>query len=209
MQTDPYLYEGTEILKNKFNIKDSEVLNEMEAEYASLRLAQIAETPLIGVYDAEHIRKMHEFIFQDIFDWAGTYRTIDIIKHEPVLGGLSIEYAEYDKIDTALDNEIQNMKAIQWLEYSIDEQAYLFSLHLSRIWRVHPFREGNTRTITHFCCQYADSIGMNIDRSIFENNARYFRSALVAASAVFKDLGDKSKLEYLNRIVLDAMGKVA
>jgi cell filamentation protein len=70
---------------------------------------------------------------------------------------------------------------------------------------VHPFREGNTRAVTHFCCQYADKHGILIDDSLFAENSAYLRNALVAASAFFDDLGDKSKPEYLRRIVFDAM----
>lgn len=58
-----------------------------------------------------------------------------------------------------------------------------------------------------FCCQYADSIGLNPDRKLFEDNAQYVRTALVAYNAVFADMGDLSKPEYLRRIVEDAIKK--
>jgi len=81
-----------------------------------------------------------------------------------------------------------------------------FSKSLAHLWRVHPFREGNTRTITHFCCQYYDNQNVAINRKLFEENAAYLRSSLVAASAVFSDLGDRSDYSYLLRIVSDAIG---
>lgn len=76
---------------------------------------------------------------------------------------------------------------------------------LAKLWKVHPFREGNTRTTITFCCQYADEIGLKINRELFEKNSRYVRTALVAYNAYFADGSDFSKKEYLERIVYDAM----
>ncbi len=90
---DPYLYSGTNISKNKFNIKNQDDLEEMEAEYTSFRLKQIAENKLQGNYDFKHFCEFHKWIFQDIYDWAGVPRTIDMYKPEKVLGGISVEYA--------------------------------------------------------------------------------------------------------------------
>jgi cell filamentation protein len=204
-QRDPYLYGGTNVLRNKFDIKDPSVLEEMEAEYTSLRLSDIAENPIAGNYDFLHLCAMHRFIFQDIFDWAGEFRTIDIEKQEAVLGGLSIEYSSHADIEANLIHCLDELKTITWQVMDIENKATVFAKNIAKIWRVHPFREGNTRTITHFCCQYADSVGFRINRQIFEKNSRYFRSALVAASAVFHDLWDKSKPEYLHQIILDAI----
>ncbi len=69
----------------------------------------------------------------------------------------------------------------------------------------HLLRMHKYRTITTFCCQYADEIGLNPNRELFENSALYFRTALVAYNAVFDDLGDLSKKEYLIKIVQDAV----
>ncbi len=85
------------------------------------------------------------------------------------------------------------------------EAAVEFSESLAHLWRVHPFREGNTRTTVTFCCQYADEIGLCPNRDLFEENAQYVRTAMVAYNAVFSDMGDLSKPEYLERIVEDAL----
>lgn len=64
---DPYLYDNVNILKNKFNIKDKEILNQMEAEFTNLRIKQsikqILDEPIKGEYDFEHFCKMHYYIF--------------------------------------------------------------------------------------------------------------------------------------------------
>ena len=75
------------------------------------------------------------------------------------------------------------------------------------LWKVHPFREGNTRTTITFFCQYADAIGLKINRELFEKNSRYVRMALVAYNAYFADGSNFSKREYLEKIVYDAMAE--
>lgn len=204
---DPYLYSGTNILKNKFNIKNQDDLEEMEAEYTSFRLKQIAENKLQGNYDFKHFCEFHKWIFQDIYDWAGVPRTINMYKPEKVLGGISVEYAEAENIKEVASTVLNNMKNIRWNELSLDEKSETFSKCMAELWKVHSFREGNTRTVITFCCQFAESQGFPLDRELFEKNSVYVRSSLVAGSAFFSDLGDKSNIEYLKKIVKDSIEK--
>lgn len=97
------------------------------------------------------------------------------------------------------------MRGKSWDDMNKHETAVQFADSLAKLWQVHPFREGNTRTIITFCCQYADEIGLHLNRDLFGNNAQYVRTALVAYNAVFDDLGDLSKKEYLLKIVEDAV----
>ena len=202
---DIYLYEGTDVLKNLLNIKDRKLLDEAEADYVTYRLKEIAIHPLPGRYDYAHLLQMHKYIFQDIYEWAGQQRKLNIYKEEPVLGGLSIDYS--DMFDILKDAEciLAEMRSKPWKEMNTHEAAVQFSDSLAKLWQVHPFREGNTRTTVTFCCQYADEIELNPNRELFEDNAQYVRTALVAYNAVFSDMGDISKPEYLIRIVEDAL----
>lgn len=204
---DPYLYPGTTVLINKFDIRDQKELDEIEAAYISLRLSEIAENPLSGKYDRQHLQAMHKYILGDLYEWAGEYRTIDIEKAEAVLGGLSVEYSPHGNIDDSFKGIMMEMKAVQWPQLSQREQAQRFTDCFSRLWQIHPFREGNTRTITHFCCQYADSVKMPVDRQLFQKHSQYLRNALVASRAIFQDLGDRSQPVHLYRIVLDAINR--
>ncbi len=204
---DPYLYEGTDVLKNLLNIKDKKLLEEAEAGYVTYRLKEIALNPLPGNYDYYHLLDMHKYIFQDMYEWAGQQRKQNIYKEEHVLGGLSIDYSDIFDIQKDSERALSEMRKKNWDKYDVHEAALEFSESLARIWKVHPFREGNTRTTITFCCQYADEVGLNPDRELFENNAQYVRTALVAYNAVFDDLGDKSKPEYLVRIVEDAISR--
>lgn len=202
---DIYLYEGTDVLKNLLNIHDKEELEEAESGYVTYRLKEIAANPLPGEYDYIHLLKMHQYIFQDMYEWAGQQRKLNIYKEEHVLGGLSVDYSDVFDIAKDAESILTEMRAKEWNSMDLHTSAVEFSDSLAKLWRVHPFREGNTRTVVTFCCQYADEIGLTPDRDLFENNAQYVRTALVAYNAIFNDLGDISKPEYLLKIVEDAI----
>lgn len=204
---DPYVYPGTDILKNVLGIRDKQVLDDAEADYVSLRLREVAEKPLPGDYSTRHLAKMHQYIFQDIYAWAGKFRTINIEKEEPALGGLSIEYSDITKIEEDLSKALIEMTSRPWSDLLLEEKIKYFSRDLATIWKVHPFREGNTRLAVTFCCQFIEAQGIRINRAIFEQHSTYVRTALVAYSAVFHDLGDLSKKEYLEKIIADSLKK--
>ncbi|HZK56155.1 MAG TPA: Fic family protein [Desulfosporosinus sp.] len=205
MMRDPYLYPNTEVLKNKFGVINNEKLNTIEAEYTSTRLKEIIEDSIKGNFDFDHLCRMHDYIFQDLYDWAGQPRIINIEKSEPVLGGISIEYSNFQDIEIMASSVLSKMEELEWKIISLNEKAEFLSKYMAELWKVHVFREGNTRTIVTFICQYTQSKGFVLDTELFEKNSAYVRSALVAASAVFKDLGDKSKPQYLVKIVKDAL----
>ncbi len=202
---DPYVYSGTNILKNILGIKDRKRLDDAEADYVSLRIRELAENPLSGDYDFTHISRMHHYIFQDIYAWAGKIRTINIEKEEPALGGLSIEYSDKDQIADDLTEALRKMVSRHWTDLSLSDKVRYFSEDLAAVWKVHGFREGNTRLAVTFCCQFIEKQGISIDRTIFEKHSTYVRTALVAYCAIFHDLGDLSKKEYLERIIRDSL----
>lgn len=202
---DPYMDNRNGVLKNKKGIKNRADLEKMEADFTSIRMKQLIQRPVQGEFDFQHLCRIHERIFGDVYDWAGIPRMINIEKAEEALGGLSVEYANCDEIQREAGIVLKNMNAIQWEKLSVDEKAVRFSECMADLWKVHPFREGNTRTTITFCCDFAESRGFGLDRALFRENSVYVRKALVAASARFSDLGDLSKPEYLIRIVKDGM----
>lgn len=202
---DIYLYEDCPVLINKLGIKNQQELENAEADYVTYRLKDLALNPLPGNYDYEHFLRLHYYIFQDIYEWAGQQRKLNIYKEEPVLGGLSVNYSDVFDISKDAATALNEMTSTNWGALKSSELAKQFSKSLAKIWKVHCFREGNTRTAITFCCQYADECGFSINRELFEKNSRYVRTALVAYNAVFEDLGDLSKKEYLEQIVFDAI----
>ena len=202
---DPYVYPHTDILKNLADIRDREMLSCMEAEYTSIRLAELVTGESVGRFDFAALCYMHHYIFQDIYEWAGKIRIINIEKSEPALGGISIEYSDCFDIVKDATYILDKMNHYTWEKTPIDEVAKVFSGYLAELWKVHPYREGNTRTVITFCSQFIESKGLYIDSDLFKDHAQYMSTALVAASALFSDLGDKRKQEYLEKIVLDAL----
>lgn len=202
---DPYLYENTEVLQNKLDIRTQDGLNDAEADYVVYRLKELAMNPLPGEYNTEHLLRMHHYIFQDLYEWAGEPRIIVIYKEEDVLGGMSVEYSDSFDIVKDIHNILSDMRGKPWKDMDRKRATVEFCDSLARLWKVHPFREGNTRTTITFCCQYADAVGLKINRELFEKNSRYVRMALVAYNAYFADGSNFSKREYLEKIVYDAM----
>ena len=199
---DPYL--DDKVLRNKLGLTSQEDLESAEADYVTLRLRELVERPFKGDFDVVHYLKVHEYIFQDLYDWAGRVRTIDIYKEEPILGGLSIEYEKHNKISESLSRELDNLNKVKWPTLSNEEIVKTFSHNLASIWQIHCFREGNTRTTVTFMCQFADEQIRAINRKVFEDNATFLRTALVAYCADFGKGKDYSKKEYLEKIVLGA-----
>jgi len=201
---DPYLYESVPVLVNKLNIQEQRLLDEAEADYVVFRLKDLTMNPLKGDYHTEHFLKFHQFIFQDLYDWAGVPRKIAIYKEEDVLGGQSVEYSDPFDIVKDLHFVLQDMRSKPWLDMVCEDRAKEFTASLAALWKIHPFREGNTRITITFCCQFMEETGCPINRKLFEDNAGYVRTALVAYNAFFSDGTDFSKKEYLERIVFDS-----
>lgn len=122
-----------------------------------------------------------------------------------MLGGQSIEYSNPANITNDIHYTLLNMREKDWPDMTQKEKSLEFCDSLARLWKIHPFREGNTRTTITFCCQFADEKGVPLNRKLFEENSVYVRTALVAYNAFFSDGTDYSKKEYLERIVYDAL----
>ena len=203
---DPYVYENSQVLKNKLNIRTQDELDDAEADFVSYRLKDLVVNPMPGEYNTEHFLKMHQYIFQDLYEWAGKPRIVAIYKEEDVLGGMSIEYSDPFDIIKDIHFILSDMRNKPWKDMDRKRASVEFCDSLAKLWKIHPFREGNTRTTITFCCQYASEMGLEVNRELFEKNSKYVRTDLVAYNAYFADGSDFSKKEYLEKIVYDAMG---
>jgi cell filamentation protein len=74
MADDPYVYPGTNVLRNHFGIRDAAELAELEAAISAGRIAQLARRFIPGDYDTAHLQAVHRKIFGDIYPWAGEFR---------------------------------------------------------------------------------------------------------------------------------------
>ena len=201
---DPYCYEDCPVLRNKLGIRDMEELDKAEVDFSCNAIHELTLTPLAGNYDFNHFCDFHAYIFKDIYEWAGKPRTVEMEKEEAVLGYMSIDYTKPQEIEKTASVVLEEMNGRNWAKMNLEEQAINLSNDMASLWKIHSFREGNTRTIITFICQFAHSKGMLMARELFEKHVAYTRNALVAATAVFKD-GDFRQPEYLYKIVKDSL----
>jgi cell filamentation protein len=196
---DPYLYDDIDVLRNLGNIRDAEKLRCAEGDITRHTLTMVY-AHRFNKFNTETLREIHRIIFDNLFEWAGEFRTIPVIKHEEILGGDTVRYTHPSRIKKELD---EASKEISKLKKSDPKQSILFKIVriAANIWQTHPFREGNTRTIISFIVLLAAHLRIEFDYSLFEKHAAYVRNALVWASQ-----GLYSKYEYLERIFYDAAG---
>lgn len=140
--SDPYLYPGTNTLKNYFNIKDPEALQELESAYYYINLNKPFPE---GGFDYDHLKAVHKHLFGDVYPWAGQERSVDISKGSSCFGHTQFLSKALDKIFINLkkDNHLQGLEKPDFCS----KLAYYFN----EINAAHPFREGNGRTLRLFC----------------------------------------------------------
>lgn len=196
---DIYVYEGTSVLINKLDIKDAKLLDEKEGAIVSLNVFDLISHPfkIKSVFD---IKIVHKKLFSDLYEWAGENRKINLYKDEPVLNGLSVNYSEYKNIDQDLAKLDILFKSINWEELSHKETIDKIVILISKLWRIHCFREGNTRTATTFLYLFMKQLKLKVNIDFIGKHAKYFRNALVMAS-----IDQYSEYEYLTNILLDSI----
>lgn len=199
---DFYLYDDVPVLRNLLDIKNEKLLEEAESSITYVKLLDIDDKICGDVFDYQRIKDIHAYIFGDLYEWAGKERGINIVKGERVLGGDTVRYADTNSIETEMEAALKELNQVNWEVLDISETAELFSKLIAKIWQIHPFREGNTRTIITFATQFAEKHGFRMNKALLKDNSEYVRDALVKASD-----GMYSEYEYLIRIIQDAILK--
>lgn len=158
MHDSVYCYPETDILINKLNIHDDSILQEAERELTSRRLVQLADHPINGRFDFSHLKRIHRFIFQDVYAWAGQERTVDIAKTNM--------FCNVKFIDTQAEEIFGRLKQEKLLK-GLEREAFIerVSYFFGEINALHPFREGNGRTQREFIRELAIRAGYDIDYS--------------------------------------------
>ena len=199
MSKDPYVYDDTNVLKNVANIKEQNKLDDYESTMVNLGIIKLLKSN-IKINNTNDIFLIHKFLFENVYEWAGEKRVMNIYKTEPILNGLSVTYSDYKKIDFDL-NEIQkDIDLTNWEQLSKNEMICKVVNIISEIWQVHSFREGNTRVVTLFLYYFLKKIGFKVNREFIDKHAKYFRNALVLAS-----IGKYSEYNYLEEILKDSI----
>lgn len=192
-----HCYPECDVLINKYNIRDKELLEKLEIQKVAVKLLRLDIHPRIikATFDVEHLIAIHKYLFGDIYEWAGEFRDENLYKSERVLSGGSAEYADYREVERKLNNLFRKYKEIKW-EKEADLEN-IVSEFLLELWSIHPFREGNTRTCVTFLWHYLNAQNIEFKVELLRNNPMYVRDSLVMANYEQK--------KYLQRIISDAL----
>lgn len=144
-----YCYPGTDVLVNKLNIKDKSTLQKFEAKITAAKLLALRQKGIIGNFDAKHLNQIHTYLFEDIYPFAGKYRNENIAK------GV-FRFAEWEYIEPELNRLLNGLKEENYLAcLSREALAERLAYYLSELNVLHPYREGNGRTIREFLRELA------------------------------------------------------
>lgn len=156
---------------------------EQEADIVSARIAEILSERAFSLSFVEFV-SIHKRLFNGLFDFAGQIRNYNIEKEEWVLNGKSVTYGDFRNIKAYIEYDLQKEKKFSYKGLSQQEILNHIADFTSRIWQIHAFGEGNTRTVAVFLIKYLRTLGFNIDNTLFAENSWYFRNSLVRANYV-------------------------
>jgi len=154
---DPYVHSGTpHVLKNKHGIRDAEKLEQVEALFFDWRFQRLTPDFPAGSFDYQHLKAVHRHLFQDLYGWAGQERTVNIAKESGPFAITGFIRPEADKVFARLknDNYFRGLDYNTFCDMAADYYADINALH--------PFRDGNGRTLNAFMSQLAHRAGYDL-----------------------------------------------
>ncbi len=167
-----------------------------EADSVSARIAEILSENSFTFGVTTYI-SIHKRLFTGLYSHAGQIRDYDISKSEWVLNGESVMYGGASELRATLEYDIQTESQYRYDDLSMSEIIKHIARFISRLWQIHVFGEGNTRTTAVFLIKYLRKLGFDVNNDTFANNSWYFRNAMVRAN--YSDLtnGIHETTEYL------------
>ena len=151
-------YPETDVYINYFGLRDQDLLDNVETEIVSVRMAEILAGPQNWQFDFDHLKTLHGHLFADIYPFAGTARYIPITRRTvfclPQYIGTMAEQI-FGKLRE--DDYLRN----QELHEFVDNLAYF----MAEVHALHPFLDGNTRTMRLFFQQLSNAAGWRINPS--------------------------------------------
>jgi cell filamentation protein len=207
--SDPYIDPQSGILRNKFGLIDQESLDRAEADAVSVRSILLQRNPLKGNFDSEHLRALHSYLFRDVYEWAGQFRTIPLAKADYARSARVTRFTPPDLIEqelTKVFDELANEHFLQGMQRR--EFARKVAALLSEINRIHPFREGNGRAQRQFVRQLADSLGYKLHFEIVSKE-RLIQASILSASGdvammerLLDEITDTERIQSLAKVIV-------
>lgn len=161
---ESYFYEGEDVLINKLNIHDKHLLRKKEYEIVAKKNTLLYLSDPLDKFGVDELLFIHKYLFGDIYPFAGEYRLVNMGRDERA------SFMDYKNIDISLHEVLDN------LDDKLMNNAYskfLYAEALAHVYKqlldsIHPFREGNGRTIREFLRQYVQSRNKFIDNVDYE-----------------------------------------
>ena len=169
-----------------------------ECDLVSIRTVKLLENKEFK-FSSDYLKKIHKSLFSDILkkNYVGIFRNYNISKNESVLSGNSVIYTDYRELTECLNYDFEREKKNDYKNLPLDEKINKVSNFISSIWQVHPFIEGNTRTIIIFLIKYLKKLGFKLNEDIFIENSLYFRNALVLSNYSNRELKISNDFRFL------------
>jgi cell filamentation protein len=197
---DPYTIPGTNVLINKLGLTKFEVLHQAEYDLTRARLKELHLQPIEGRFDLKHLQDVHRHVFQDVYDWAGQLRRVDISKGDH-------RFVPSEMLRTVGAMVFGRLAADQHLR-GREKPEFVDGLtrHYGAINALHPFREGNGRSTQIFIADLAQQAGFVVDYTKVDkqrwNEAarRSFEGDLTPMRVVFRALVSPARAVAFDRL---------
>lgn len=188
---------------------DSKAENQQhyECDIVSTRIVELLDQGCF-TFSPQMLKSIHKYLFKDVFrdEIVGVFRKQNITKTEPILNGDTVNYGNWNMIDDLYEYDFSQEKEYHYSYPIADKQLKHLSDFVSRVWQVHPFMEGNTRTIAVFTELYLRNMGYDVNNEMFKAYATYFRGALVRSNYRNVKTGVNETNEYLDKFFSNLLG---
>ena len=182
-----YTYKNSSVLKNKLNITTEEKLKEYETKMVALKLASIDKADFKRTYDEEHLKAIHKYLFEDVYDFAGQYRLENITKDNFIFS--QYQYIDENIKEVFKKTNIQSLEDLPFEELIIKLSDFMTELNV-----LHPFREGNGRATREFIREFLDKLGFEINWFEIDYND-ILRASMLAV------IDDSEQIELLRKSI--------
>lgn len=188
------------LLENYYESYPNQEDRTAEADIVSLRMSELLLEKAFSFTPNEYL-SIHRQLFTDIYAHAGSIRDYNITKKEWILDGDTVTYGSVSELGATLRYDIEQEKNFSYANLDMSETIRHLAIFVARLWQIHVFGEGNTRTTAVFFNKYLRTLGFTVTNDMFANHAWYFRNSLVRANYQNLKLGVYRTTEYLEQFL--------
>ncbi|HOF65742.1 MAG TPA: Fic family protein [Bacilli bacterium] len=170
-----------DLISDYYKSKPDEFIKTGESDTVAIKIAELLSDDSFS-FSVGQLVSIHRSLFSDVYHHAGKLRKFNFTKSEWVLDGESVIYGDYRELEKTLAYDLNVEKKKNYALLSRDEMVNELAIFIANLWQIHPFSEGNTRTVAVFLIKYLRSLGFDVTNDTFKNNSWYFRNALVRAN---------------------------